>query len=97
MQNWASTLAENDTNAAFTEFWSIFKTAFNHHFPIRPLNRGKNSLKLNQFMTQSLFKARKTKSILYKKALKTPTEANVIKYRTYRNIYNSTIRKSKKS
>jgi hypothetical protein len=95
--NWATTLAETDTNIAFNNFWDIFKPAFDEHFPIKSVNRNKNSHKLNQFMTQGLFIARKNKNILHKKALKTPSDFNISKYRTYRNIYNATIRKSKKS
>ncbi len=57
--NWATTLAETDTNMAFNNFWDIFKPAFDKHFPIKSVNRNKNSHKLNQFMTQGLFIARK--------------------------------------
>jgi hypothetical protein len=49
-------------------------------------------------MTQGLFIARKKQKYPPpKKPLKTPSEFNISKYRTYRNIYNATIGKSKKS
>jgi hypothetical protein len=91
--NWETTLSETDTNTVFTNFWDIFKPAFDKHLPIKSVNRNKNSHKRDQFVTQGLFIARKNKNILHKKSLETSSEFNISKYCTYINIYNTTIRK----
>ncbi len=58
--------------------------------------RNKNVHKINDYLTSGLLISRKTKILLHKKAASERTiEANQ-KYRTYRNLFNTLVRKSKK-
>ncbi len=47
-------------------------------------------------MTSGLLVSRSTKNLLYKNYLTRRNNDNFIKYKTYRNLYNSTIKLSKK-
>ncbi len=47
-------------------------------------------------MTPGLLVSKNHKGRLHKKALTHPTENNIAKYKSYRNLYNSTVKKSKK-
>jgi len=48
-------------------------------------------------MTQGLLTSRRTKNSLHKQSLLNPTDFNVSYYKTYRNLYNSLVRKSRTS
>ena len=93
---WQDTLNTNDVNLAFNHFWEDFSTLYNLHFPIKKFKFNKNYHKVNDYLTNGLLVSRKTKLELCKKAAKDRTELSIQKYRTYRNIFNSLIRLSKK-
>jgi hypothetical protein len=93
--SWHETLNLDDVNLSFEAFWNTFKDLFDIHFPslIRKTNR--NIQKLNPFMTTGLLISRTTKNKLYIKSISHPTDSNISLYKTYRNIYNTLIRKSR--
>ena len=51
--------------------------------------------KINGFMTAGLLISRITKNKLHKKSLVDPSPVNITKYKNYRNIFNTLVRKSK--
>jgi ABC-type long-subunit fatty acid transport system fused permease/ATPase subunit len=46
-------------------------------------------------MTTGLLISRRTKNLLHKTSLVNPSPVNIAKFRNYRNLYNTLIRKSK--
>ena len=66
------------------------------HFPLVTSRFNKNVHKISDFMTTGLLTSRTTKIRLHKLALANNTHDNWTKYRTYRNIFNKTVRASKK-
>ncbi len=92
---WGSVYASNDTNTAFNEFWSIFITLFNLHFPLKKCKFNCNIHKKKNFMTNGLLVSRKNKIRLQKQSILQPELYNN-KYILYRNLYNRVIKASKK-
>ncbi len=68
---------------------------FELHFPLTKTKFNRNIHKINEFMTAGLLISRKTKITLHKKAIINPT-LFYEHYKTFRNIFNSTLRLSKK-
>ena len=94
--SWAETLSKNDVNLAFDSFWNDFNALYDLNFPLTKFKFNKNVHKINDYLTSGLLISRKTKILLHKKAASERTiEANQ-KYRTYRNLFNTLVRKSKK-
>ncbi len=94
--NWNETLTINDADLAFNSFWASFIDLYNLHFPMTKFKFNKNIHKINDYLTNGLLISRKTKLDLCKKAAKERTAEAVNKYKTYRNIFNTLLRKSKK-
>ena len=95
--SWNNVLECNDTNQAFDEFFNVFKDLFELHFPLEPKkSKNKNLYPINDFMTPGLLISRTRKDLLHKQYLINRNEINFHIYKTYRNIYNSTIKASKK-
>ena len=92
---WNDVLDSNCANTAYEIFWDSFKTLFDLHFPLNRVKINRNKTKLNEFMTKGLLLSRKTKLKLLRKAKATRTEENWNKFKHYRNIYNSVLRKAK--
>jgi len=94
--NWNSTVTnKNDVNLAYDNFWKIFHDLYERHFPLKKTKRNKNYHSINNFMTQGLLTSRRTKNNLHKQSLEQPTPFIINYYKTYRNIYNSLVRKSR--
>ncbi len=94
--SWASVLNSNDTNESFELFLNDFFPLFNLYLPLKTKIFNKNFVKINDFFTPGLLISRITKNKLHKNSIKDPTPLNITKYKNYRNIFNSTLRKSKK-
>ena len=94
--SWNSVLAINDVNVAFEEFWSTFKTLYDLYFPLTQSKFNRNIHKINDYLTKGLLISRNKKNLLHKTYIKTPNQLNEMNYKTYRNLYNTLIRKSKK-
>lgn len=90
---WESVMSKQDTNSACNEFLSIFKTLFERHFPYM---NARKKIAIQKFMSNSLLSLRKKCHKLNRRAKLTPTQANIDLYKTYRNKYNSDIRKAKR-
>jgi hypothetical protein len=93
---WNDVYQSNDVNESFNLFWSTFSDLFELHFPYVSRKPNKNLHKINEYMTAGLLVSRSTKNKLFVNMTNRPTDHNTRKYKTYRNIYNSLVRKSRK-
>jgi hypothetical protein len=94
--DWNPVLTKNDVDSAFGTFWDEFKPIYDICFPLTASRFNRNIHKINGHMTAGLLISRMNKNRLHKTALVDPCLVNITKYKAYRNIYNSLIRKSKK-
>jgi len=97
LMSWQSVLNTEDVNEAYDSFWSNFSTLFSLHFPLTYSQFNKNVHKINIYMTKGLLISRQTKQILYKQTLVDPCPDKSKHYRTYRNLFNKTVRASRRS
>ena len=93
--NWDQLYAENDVQRAYEIFHEIFNTAYERHFPLKKIKRRNSKYFSEDFMTKGLITSRKKKFALTDKKIKQPTEANINRYKEYRNLYNKLIRSAK--
>ena len=94
--SWTNVINSDDPNESYNLFWSDFNLLFNQNFPIKRSKFNKNIHKISNYMTQGLLVSRLTKQKLQKISIHSPTPTNLASYKTYRNLYNSTLRASKK-
>ncbi len=94
--NWLDVVSSQDVNTSCNNFWQTFKPLYDIHFPIAYIRPNKNIYKINNFMTKGLLISRINKNKLHKSYLSNPTPVSFNNFKTYRNIYNALIRKSKK-
>ena len=93
---WRNVTTNNNVDEAFDIFWTDFKSFYDLCFPLTKTKFNKNIHARQPFMTKGLLISRTTKSDLHKIYLNEPNTANKVKYNTYRNLYSSVIRTSKK-
>jgi Reverse transcriptase (RNA-dependent DNA polymerase) len=93
---WQDVLGANNVNECYDLFWDNFKMLYDMHIPLVNVRFNRNKHKINGFMTGGLMVSRNTKITLLKKSLIEPTEQNILKYKTYRNLYNKIVRVAKK-
>ena len=93
--NWKHLYSLTDTNLAYEYFQCTFSGLYNHAFPIKEV-----SLKLknvsNPWITKGLQKSSKKKQKFYDKFLKSKTNKNEKKYKTYKSLFETLKEKSKK-
>lgn len=78
---------ESDSNNAYESFLIRYSDAYNLAFPLRTINYKKYQTPRCPWMTPGLVKSCNKKNNLYKKYIKTPTEANKTRFTTYRNRF----------
>jgi hypothetical protein len=78
--DWRSVFSDNNVNSSYSKFWEIYN----------------NLHKICNFMTPGLLQSRKTKLNLRKISLNDPSVTNLENYKNFRNLYNTTLRGSKK-
>ena len=89
------TLNDNPEDA-YCQFHSIYKKAFDIHFPLENVKANKKYIKKEHWMTEGLLTSMRNKSKLYKIKSSRPTENNINIYKTYVNKYNRLKREMKK-
>jgi hypothetical protein len=92
---WLDVFSSQDVNDSCNAFRNTFNFIFNLHFLVSFARFNRNIHKTNDFMTNGLV-SRINKNHLHKISLIKPSASNIQTYKTYRNIYNSLIRKSRK-
>ena len=94
--NWDQVTLTNDVNSCYDEFWKIYSNLHDLHFPLTSSRFNKRIHKISNFMTTGLLLSRTNKQRLHKIALTDNVPFNWQQYRTYRNIFNKTVKQSKK-
>ena len=94
--DWNCVYQTENVDEAYDNFSDVLTTGFNLHFPLKTLKFNKNYHKINDFMTNGLLISRKQKNILHKLAILNKNTEDKLKYHSYRNMYNSLVRLSKK-
>ena len=93
---WQNVTSCNNVNESYQIFWNDFETLYDLHFPLIHSKFNRNIHGLNKFMTRGLLISRVRKNLLLKNCAKNRTLENASAYKTYRNLYNSVLRASKK-
>lgn len=89
-------LQANDAQSSYNIFDETFYKLFDDQFPVENKVLNKNRIKLQSWMTSGILKSRCTKLNLAKLSRSVPTQANINKFKIYKNVYNLVIRKRKK-
>ena len=90
---WNNVIASNCPNEAYDIFWDDFYNIFELSFPKKKVKINRNKHCINKFMTKGLMKSRRTKLNLSAKAKRSNDDK--LKYISYRNLYNSILKKAK--
>jgi len=91
-----SVLDSNDPNTAYNDFEGTFVDLFNLFFPPTPIKTSRRNCPIEDWMTKGLLISRNAKFRLFSISKSFPTLPNISLYKTYRNIFNSTVRTAKK-
>jgi exonuclease III len=94
--DWTNVTDCNDVDTAYDCFWNIYNDLYNTCFPIVRVKFNKNLHRRNNFMTIGLLNSRNTKLSLHKTCITNPTVLNIQNYKNYRNLFQKTLRASKK-
>ena len=94
--SWEDVTITEDVNLCYEKFWKIFDNLHERNFPITTARFNKNFHRISDFMTTGLLISRANKLKLHKVALSDNVPYNWMQYRTYRNIFNKTVKLSKK-
>jgi len=94
-ENWNDVTEDNYVDTSYEKFWSKFSLHYDAIFPLQKVKRNINIHKINNFMTQGLLVSRITKNNLHKASIANPSDINLYLFKSYRNLYNKLIRKSK--
>jgi len=93
--SWEHVCSLNDVDGSFSEFWTTFSALYDIYFPLKRVKLNRNLHALNGFMTKGLLTSRANKNLLHRISIRYPTHENIEKYKTYRNLFNTLMRKSK--
>jgi hypothetical protein len=93
--DWSRVSDSGTVDVAFDEFWREFGQLYELCFPETVCKLNRNIHRLNGYMTAGLLVSRLKKNVLHKTALISPSAENVNKYKAYRNLFNTLMRKSK--
>ncbi|XP_065672061.1 uncharacterized protein LOC136089894 [Hydra vulgaris] len=94
--NWNETLKNQNANEAYDIFLTEFLTHYNEAFPkITKLVKSKTLL--NPWITNGIPKSSKIKQRLYCKFLKKRTLVNETTYKSYKRLFESVLKRSKKN
>jgi hypothetical protein len=93
--NWDFVLTCQDTQIAYNYFSDTFNNLFNVFFPTKVVKLNRNKHCLEPWMSRGLLVSRNEKIKRCKLSVKIPTQANIEKFKTYRNMYNKLIKAAK--
>ena len=96
LTNWDPVTRTNNVDECYDQFWKIYSELHDTNFPLTTAKFNKNIHKISDFMTMGLLISRTNKLKLHKVALTDNVPFNWQQYRTYRNIFNKTVKLSKK-
>jgi hypothetical protein len=94
--DWSVVTNVNDVDLAYDNFWNSYSELYEMSFPKKNIRFNRNIHKNSPFMTAGLLISRKTKNQLFKNQLVEKTPVNVQKYKTFKQIFDRTLRAAKK-
>jgi len=93
--DWSRVYGSNVVDESFDAFWTEFSQLYELCFPVTMCKLNRNIHRINGYMTPGLLISRISKNNLHKNSLLNPTPENINRFRVYRNLYNTLMRKSK--
>jgi hypothetical protein len=96
LKNWNHIIKITNVNTAYDTFLNEFQQLYYKAFP-ETTKFVKTKTLLNPWITQGILKSSKRKQRLYNKFIKKRTLKNEINYKNYKRLYESVLRRSKKS
>jgi hypothetical protein len=94
--DWNEVLNDNNANDDYNAFITKFEKLYDECIPIKKCNRHKKKDPKLPWITKGLLKSINIKNKLYKHYIKSPTNNNLQKFKTYKNKLQMLIRKSKR-
>jgi len=89
-------ITNNDTNALSNSFQNVFSEAFNKYFPLCNITNSNLKRHVPVWLSQSLLKSCKKKSVLYKRYLKSKSKESKNKLLAYRNKLKTLLKAAEK-
>jgi hypothetical protein len=96
LTDWNNVYNSDNVDTAYDCFWSIYTNLYKQKFPLKRRRFNKNNNAMNKFMTNGLLISRKTKNSLHLLAVADPSPQNLNRYKTFKSVYQRTIRAAKK-
>jgi len=94
--NWETLNEFEDVDSMYNYFLENFLVLHDLHFPLQTQKYNKNLYPREPWFTRALLVSRCEKKWLDKMAASSRTPENLLKYKTYRNVYNRLLRAAKK-
>ena len=94
--NWDAVREEPDAQSSYNAFSDIFNNLYTLQFPLKTTKFNRNIHCVEPWMSQALLISRTNKFKLASLSARMPSTLNQTTYKTYRNVYNSTLRAAKK-
>jgi len=96
--NWNFVGEEPDAQSAYNAFFNLFHNLYSLslHFPLKTTKFNQNIHCLEPWMSSALLISRTHKLKLASLSARTPCENYICMYKTYRNVFNTTLRAAKK-
>ena len=83
-------------NESYDFFHKNYQAVLNKHAPIKSLTKKQQDLERKPWVTNGILTSTKIKNQLYKKFKKSKLNSDYQKFKKYRNLINTLLRKSKK-
>ena len=94
--SWDNLKTSNDSNLAYNQFLDTFTSLYNECFPrVKMKVKVQNSFR--PWITKGIAKSSEKKQKLYERYLKNRNPQNLATYKTYKNLFGTIKRKSKKN
>jgi len=94
--NWNFFSEEPDAQSAYNSFSDVFNNLYNLHFPVITKKFNRNLHSAEPWMSKGLLISRLNKLKLASAYAKIPSAQNSASFKTFRNLYNKTLRAAKK-
>ena len=75
-------------NEAYNRFMELYKNIFDKAFPVTITKRNKKYIKREPWVTKGFLTSSRTKAKLLKTKLKSPSDLNIQRYKTFIQVYN---------
>ena len=93
---WQELLDNNDVNDDYDKFTERFNELYDESIPLKKCTVNRKKDPISPWITKGLLRSINQKSKLYKQYIKSPTNVNLQKFKTYKNKLNMLKRKSKR-